>query len=617
MTTGAAGNGLVWDLESGETLLELPGNESYAISGEFYHGGERLAYWRSDTKSVQIMAVDGWKELQSFTVRDWKFAYLHMSPGSGEYVIVCKYNSDDFAIVHVESGEEPAWGKCLRALMLPAGRMPRPSGDSPVASLCWVSPSSPAKDRATAATVVDVDDDNTVDTAPPLILQAVVDSQLYLIDVSAFIRAFNEDGNFSVEQLNRLSDISPDGIPVLLERWPHVMNLRDGETGDTVLHHCANVDPNVLQAWLSGSEKFTLVPNSKGCSAIHEAAIGKRSICAQQLIASLDPNIPLDRTPILTAELLEIAATLPAQLDSIIALLEDEGKDGFCLFRPQKRFKLLEQRLTGLEVRASAADGLDDTSEWPGFFREGEPADVRCDSVLEVLALSGFAAGPQDGRLSPYAQVYYACKGNGEASLKALLNTRLMIASTQSKWEAFAWKRLIETACISLAHFLLAAGTFVFSTRIIVRRGPIETVMPDALHVALLVSNTKCLYDEVQQMRLAQRHERAIEYLSLGSVDTMWNLMDLGGIAAVYVACAMHFTSDAYSGDIAQGVRRAGALAILLNSLSLLQVMRPFDGTVSHAEPSCSFHRVVCRWLCRLAGALPVCRGLSSRSSQR
>eukprot|EP01046_Picozoa_sp_COSAG06_P068448 COSAG06_NODE_18207_length_898_cov_1.918648_1_plen_64_part_01 len=63
-------------------------------------------------------------------------------------------------------------------------------------------------------------------------------------------------------------------------------------------------------------------------------------------------------------------------------------------------------------------------------------------------------------------------------------------------------RRLIGNACIYLAHFLLAAGTFVFSTRIIVRRGPIETVMPNALHVALLVSNTKCLYDEAQQMRL-------------------------------------------------------------------------------------------------------------------
>eukprot|EP01046_Picozoa_sp_COSAG06_P032093 COSAG06_NODE_3181_length_5722_cov_83.166104_3_plen_886_part_01 len=370
VTTGFAGDCLVRDLESGETLHELPGNEEMAFSGEFYHGGERLAYWHSDTKSVQIMAVDGWKELQSFTVRDWTAAYLHMSPGGGEYVLVCQcYASDDFAIVHVESGEEPAWGKCLRALTLPAGRMPRPQPDSPVASLCWVSPSSLTNDRAAAAeTGVDAGDGNTVDASPPLILQAVVDSKLHLIDVRAFIRAFNEDGNFSVEQLNRLSDISPDGISTLLERWPHMINFRDGETGNTVLHHCANVGPNVLQMWLSGSEKFTLLPNSKGHSAIHEAAISKRSDCAQLLIASLDPNIPLDRTLILTADILEIAASLPAELDGIIALLEDESR--FCLFRPLKRIALLEQRLTDLEVRASVdSDGLY-TSEWPGYFQE-------------------------------------------------------------------------------------------------------------------------------------------------------------------------------------------------------------------------------------------------------
>jgi hypothetical protein len=178
-----------------------------------------------------------------------------MSPGGGEYVLVCKFSSDEFAIVHVEYGEEPAWGKCLRALMLPAGRMPRGSeGSSPVASLCWVSPLSHTKDTKAAATVIDADDDNIVDAAPPLVLQAVVDSQLYLIDVSVFIRAFNEDGNFSVEQLNHLSDISPDGIPALREKWPHVINLRDGETGDTVLHHIARSDSSRIERWLTGAK---------------------------------------------------------------------------------------------------------------------------------------------------------------------------------------------------------------------------------------------------------------------------------------------------------------------------------------------------------------------------
>jgi hypothetical protein len=119
-----------------------------------------------------------------------------------------------------------------------------------------------------------------------------------------------------------------------------------------------------------------------------------------------------------------------------------------------------------------------------------------------------------------------------------------------------------RVAVFYLAHFLLSAGTFVFTTRIIVRRGSIETLMPDAMHVALLFTNTKCLYDEARQMMLARRHD-AIDYLNIGSVDAMWNLLDLGGIAAVYVACAAHFQGGAFV------VGQAGALAILWSRKAL------------------------------------------------
>ena len=62
------------DLESGEALHELPGNEEITFSGEFYDGGERLAYWRSDTKSVQIVAVDGWScRALEYVTGTWHF----------------------------------------------------------------------------------------------------------------------------------------------------------------------------------------------------------------------------------------------------------------------------------------------------------------------------------------------------------------------------------------------------------------------------------------------------------------------------------------------------------------------------------------------------------------
>ena len=97
--------------------------------------------------------------------------------------------------------------------------------------------------------------------------------------------------------------------------------------------------------------------------------------------------------------------------------------------------------------------------------------------------------------------------------------------------------------------------------------------MPNALHVALLFTNTKCLYAEVCQMMLARRYE-AFDYLN-ASADGIWNLIDIGGIAAVYVACAAYFQGEAFV------LQQAGSMAVLLNSFTLLRVLRPFEGTVS------------------------------------
>jgi hypothetical protein len=418
------------------------------------------------------------------------------------------------------------------------------------------------------------------DEEPPspqhLILQAAVDGKLYLIDVTAFIRSFNEDGNFSLDQLSRLSDHAPDAIPLLLEKWPHVVNYRDVETGDTVVHHCARTGNAAETSWLSRAVPFSLLLNTKGHSALREAVVAQHLPAARVLMMKLDPSLPLGRTAILMKDLLCCAVNLPGQLDSLITLLEDDQH--YCLFRSQKEVAMLTKRLEGFEVRASPdALGL---ASWESYFQEDQKTSVRCDCVLEVLALRGFAAGPQGTGLSPYAQLYEACKANGEASLKALLRTRLMIVSTQFKWTSFTKGRKRRVAFLQLAHFLLAASTFVYTTRIIVRHGSIATLMPDALHAALLFTNTKCLYDEVRQMKLAWRYE-AINYLNIGSIDAMWNLLDLGGIAAVYVACAAYFQGETYV------VQRGGSLAVLLNSFSLLQVMRPFTEKVSHASSSC------------------------------
>ena len=92
-----------------------------------------------------------------------------------------------------------------------------------------------------------------------------------------------------------------DAIPSLLEKWPHVINFRDAETGDTVLHHCARAGkPEATQKWLSGSVPFTPLENIDGRSALREAIDKQQLDTARELVRLLDSQLTLVRTPHIT-----------------------------------------------------------------------------------------------------------------------------------------------------------------------------------------------------------------------------------------------------------------------------------------------------------------------------
>ena len=160
-----------------------------------------------------------------------------------------------------------------------------PAGDCPWWSISWVR--SPSADHGES-------------TALPLILQAVVDNQLYLIDVDAFVTSFKEDGNFSLEQLNRVSDNDPDAIPSLLKQWPHVVNFRDEETGDTVLHHCARTGKaEATRQWLSGTIPPAQLDNQGTYSLPLCLAVGVKNVLFLNIIQPATNYIYINSTPIM------------------------------------------------------------------------------------------------------------------------------------------------------------------------------------------------------------------------------------------------------------------------------------------------------------------------------
>ena len=235
-----------------------------------------------------------------------------------------------------------------------------------------------------------------------------VGNQLHFVDVSAFIRAFDHDGNFSFEQLRRLSDIGPDAIPDLLEKWPHVVNFRDeAASGDTVLHHCARTGkPEAAQQWLSGSVPPPVLENHEGRSALREAVSHLHFGTVETMIGRLAPNTSLSRTHILTDDMIAIAEAFPRDVVRFIELLESkdvvdaQGGSRFNLFRKQTKLTLLNKPLDtkhGYAVRASADGAADEP--WPEFVGEG--AQVKCECELLVLALAGFAGMPTDREAAP------------------------------------------------------------------------------------------------------------------------------------------------------------------------------------------------------------------------
>ena len=56
-------------------------------------------------------------------------------------------------------------------------------------------------------------------------------------------------------------------------------------------------------------------------------------------------------------------------------------------------------------------------------------------------------------------------------------------------------------------------------------------------------------------------------------LKSSWNILDLSGIFALYIAAFGHFSQNQFL------LQQVGAAAILLNAFSVLQLLRPFELT--------------------------------------
>jgi hypothetical protein len=220
--------------------------------------------------------------------------------------------------------------------------------------------------------------------------------------------------------------------------------------------------------------------------------------------------------------------------------------------------------------------GVRGSVEWDTY--EGEGAEVKCDCMLQVVALKGFAGPPTKDSLPPYTRLVNAVS---KGQLGDLLNTKLMIRATHFKWETFVRTRVVDRLRWYLVHFALASTALIISTQTSEDNiefhanggwmawdmtAPTPAMMSDVLHAFLLISNSLVVAREIKQYVALVSSIR--EHLS-----DMWNLFDLGGILALYVASGAHFAHQTYL------LQQVGAFGVLLNAFSVLQMLQPFDLT--------------------------------------
>jgi hypothetical protein len=300
-------------------------------------------------------------------------------------------------------------------------------------------------------------------------------------------------------------------------------------------------------------------------------------------IKRFDRDMPLSRASRLTGELVTIAEKSPRDVVSCIKLMQDgESSARFQLFRKLDRQPVLSPcgnwQLLGKQIDLSlgyavgaSVDGTSD-APWPEFLGEGFRVTNYIESEKcerQVLVLGGFAAMPPEG--SPYTRMFRALEHLPEQRLNALTSTDLMAITTEFKWNAYARRLLVLKLVKYLLHFLLAGSAMITSTQstepsAVLQVAPWDLPAADILVLSLLVTNSDMFHRELNSMRL----DGARQYCS-----NVWNLCDVTGILALYVACAAHL---GLVGDEST-VESVGATGLLLNSFSILPLLMPFRMT--------------------------------------
>ena len=299
----------------------------------------------------------------------------------------------------------------------------------------------------------------TNDTSLPMLLHAAVGTDFVIVDVDMARRAV-EDNAWGVQQLIALTDAGADAVANVVSQAPYCVNIRDPDTGDTVLHHFARQRQlRAIAMWLQKGVRVTPIRNDAGHTALQVAILGQEKTIAKMLWRKLTSALNYVSSPLVTEELRTLAETMPELVLSFLDDIEEPTLRTLTTFRTV----LSRAEVCGLETQSlpppEDADSGKADSAIPAVWRDiigrsNGGGGVSCLVASKVLLLPCFLG---DQSQSPFHTIVRRCGSD-------VYESKLMSLCVQSKWETNVWPRLRVQLLLYLVSLALASSAMVASS---------------------------------------------------------------------------------------------------------------------------------------------------------
>eukprot|EP01052_Picozoa_sp_SAG31_P028872 SAG31_NODE_2824_length_5038_cov_3.060336_3_plen_1003_part_00 len=286
---------VVWDVQNWEMLHTLSSKQwigSVALSPT----GDSVAYLEGlSDADVIVWPLDpsGGKQTQRFALSiNARSAFKFSDDGC--FILCCPTDAEPsdphkLRVLDLKTSAEAEWGQAMRVMGLPVA-----GGLLVGRALGWAevplqSATQPGNDSMTVTN--------------SWALYGAVGPQFVVTDME-MARDAVEDAAWSTQQLTFISENHPELVLSIAKSAPQCVNIRDPETGDTLLHYLARTrQMHALRNWVDNGAKMTPIENSKGQTALMVALEMEQSDIARLLWSNMANTLSFISASLISEEL--------------------------------------------------------------------------------------------------------------------------------------------------------------------------------------------------------------------------------------------------------------------------------------------------------------------------